>query len=129
MNAYDLNNSDNMHHGASNFIFSNAKALRDNETLAEKILWEKLRNKRFYGYKFRRQHPIAIFIADFYCHTQKLIIEIDGEYHETSEQQFLDNERTQYFTDNDIKLIRFTNEQVLNDIELVLNEILQNLEF
>ena len=82
--------SDDMWKGATPRIFSNAKKLRDNATDSENILWEALRNKRLDGYKFRRQHPLAIYIADFYCHELKLVIEVDGGYHQTKEQLILD---------------------------------------
>lgn len=58
-----------------------AKVLRGKMTPAEKLLWEELRGKKFMGLKFRRQHPVLVYIADFYCHSIKLIIEIDGGYH------------------------------------------------
>ena len=71
---------------ANPLIFANAKQLRNNLTDAEVILWEYLRTKPF-GYKFRRQHPIQQFIADFYCHSLQLIIEADGEIHQKMENK------------------------------------------
>jgi very-short-patch-repair endonuclease len=63
--------------GADNFLFERASKLRKQQTLAEEILWNYLRTKPF-GHKFRRQHPFSIYILDFYCHSLKLAIEVDG---------------------------------------------------
>ena len=115
--------SDDMWKGATPRIFSNAKKLRDNATDSENILWEALRNKRLDGYKFRRQHPLAIYIADFYCHELKLVIEVDGGYHQTKEQLILDNRRTDDIEFQGLKLIRFTNEEVTFNLEEVLTKI------
>jgi len=68
---------DDMWKGASPRIFSNARKLRENATEAEEILWLELRENQLDGYKFRRQHPLSIYIADFYCHKLTLVIEID----------------------------------------------------
>ncbi len=111
---------ESMWKGATPQIFSNAKQLRENMTNAESILWEKLKNNRFHGLKFRCQHPIHKYIADFYCHKLKLIIEIDGGYHLTKNQDEYDNERTENLEFNEIKVIRFTNEEVENNLENVL---------
>lgn len=70
-----------MFYGASPNSFDKAKLLRNNMTEAEKILWEKLKNRNIFKARFRRQHPIGIFIVDFYCHDYKLVIELDGEIH------------------------------------------------
>lgn len=84
----------NMFYGAGSNIFEKATQLRKNMTSAEKMLWERLKNKQVLNYKFRRQHPLANFIADFYCHKAKLIIEVDGGIHETAEQKEYDLGRT-----------------------------------
>ncbi len=112
-----------MFHGASNLIFENARELRNNQTETELILWNVLKDYKLNGFKFRRQHPISNYIADFYCHKAKLIIEIDGEYHNNKEQIIKDKERTAYFTEIGLKEIRFSNQQILFQIENVLNEI------
>lgn len=106
--------------GAPGSSFGKAVALRENMTNAEKILWERLKNKNFQNLKFRRPHPISLYIADFYCHELKLIIEIDGGYQETSEQIKNDNERTGILNFNDVEVIRFTNNQVENELDIVL---------
>ena len=82
-----------------------------------------MKDYKLRGFKFRRQHPIANYIADFYCHKAKLIIEIDGEYHNNKEQVLIDKERTAYFNEIGLQEIRFTNNQVLFEIEIVLNKI------
>jgi very-short-patch-repair endonuclease len=74
-----------MHAGAKAELFRLAQEMRKKSTLAEKYLWKLLRKLRFEGYTFRRQHPIEFYIADFYCHKLKLIVEVDGEVHFNSE--------------------------------------------
>lgn len=95
----------------------NAKQLRQQMTEAEKCLWSKLRNNQL-GSKFRRQAPIGRYIADFYCHEHKLIVELDGSQH--LEQQEYDQIRTEFFASQRIKLIRFWNNEVLFQLEDVL---------
>jgi cyclase len=117
-----LNNENSMFYGASPEIFKKAKALRDNTTEAEKALWKKLRLKQL-GVKFRRQHPINIYIADFYCHEKKLVIEVDGDYHLISDQKEYDELRTEDLKEYGIEVIRFNNEEVLNEIDKVVKKI------
>ena len=109
--------------GASAQIFARARVLRESMTEAEKLLWEELKGNKLDGYKFRRQHPIHKFIADFYCHKLKLVIELDGKYHTSPEQKILDSEREELLTFQKIKVIRFTNDEVLNNIDNVIQEI------
>ena len=90
-------------------------------TPAETALWERLKNKQLYGLKFRRQHPLHHFILDFYCHAHKLVIEVDGGIHQ--QQSDYDEARTEWLTQRDFKVIRFTNEEVLKNIEAVLQTI------
>jgi very-short-patch-repair endonuclease len=78
----DFKNSGILNLGAKNKDFVNAKVLRKTMTDAEILLWKALRNRRLNGFKFRRQHPIKGFIADFYCHEARLVIEVDGEIHD-----------------------------------------------
>lgn len=108
---------------SSNFEFWKSKRLRKNETEAEKLLWDKLKNNQLGGFKFRRQHPISLYIADFYCHKLKLVIEIDGGYHYSKEQIPKDEERTKILEFNGVNVIRFSNNEVLSNIDNVLNEI------
>lgn len=123
MKKLTTNYDDGMWKGAPSTSFKKANLFRGNETDAEKILWEKLRNNNLGGFKFRRQHPISLYIADFYCHKLKLIIEVDGEYHYTKEQIPKDEERTEILEFNGIRVIRFSNDEILLNIENVLKEI------
>ncbi len=79
---------------ASALIFQRARVLRDKETPAEKELWKHLKGKKLDGFKFRRQHPIRRYILDFYCHERKLVVELDGGYHEDALQKQHDEKRT-----------------------------------
>jgi very-short-patch-repair endonuclease len=114
--------------GASRKTFSNARNLRSNLTKAEELLWQNLRNRRLKGFKFRRQHPIAGYIADFYCHEARLVIEIDGGIHDLSDYQEHDIGRTIELEKLGIKVIRFKNKEILSDPEKVLNNIILLLE-
>lgn len=105
------------------------QAHRSNPTEAESILWELLRGKKLEGYKFRRQHIIGPFIADFVNLKYRLIIEVDGLYHQLPENVETDRERAIWLYEKGFELIRFTNEQVLHDIDTVSQTILRRLEF
>ncbi len=100
---------------------------KKNSTQAEQILWENLRSKKT-GYKFRRQHIIDEFIVDFFCVEKKLIVEVDGQYHNQSKQKEADELRTQILNELGYKLIRFSNEQVIGDLDSVLNQISNKLK-
>ena len=104
---------------ADQYIFSNARALREKPTHAESILWLYLR-KNSLGYKFRRQHPISVYIADFYCHALKLIIEVDGGIHNKIDVQIHDHQRQKHLESEGISFLRFTNEDVETNIEKVV---------
>lgn len=108
--------------GANNIIFENAKVLRRNPTHSELLMWSYLRQKPF-GYKFRRQHPIGIYIADFYCHALRLIIEIDGSIHDVIDVQEHDKERQNNLEKDGLTFIRFTNQEVEKKFEKVISEI------
>lgn len=116
-----------MHHNASASIFKNAFRLRQNETEAERILWERLRKKQVLGLRFRRQHPISKFVLDFYCHKVKLAIEVDGGYHLKPEQQRADQLRTEELEAIGVKIIRFENTQVLQETDAVVADIEKEL--
>ena len=90
-----------------------ALKLRKNETLAEKRLWKILRNRNYNKLKFRRQHPIPPFIADFYCHELKLVIELDGPYHQDPDQIEFDKRRDDYITNKGFTIIRITNTEFI----------------
>lgn len=95
---------------------------RREQTFAEKILWEEIRKNK-YGLKFRRQHIIGMFIADFVCLKHHLVIEVDGGYHGQSDQQASDAIRTKAMNDAGFKVIRFTNEEVQSDPKAVAEQI------
>jgi len=112
-----------MFYGAKANTFDTAKKLRDNMTKSEKLLWTKLRNRQVLGLRFKSQHPIEKYIADFYCHKIKLVIEVDGGIHKLKDQHEYDINRTTDLNDLDIEVIRFTNEEVLNQIDDVIENI------
>lgn len=99
-----------------------AKKNRKNPTQAEAIMWHFLRGD-FYGFSFRRQHIIGMFIADFICLDKQLIIEIDGGYHSLPEQQISDEERTEWLEQRGYRILRFSNEEVFMDTNNVLTKI------
>jgi methylmalonyl-CoA mutase len=102
----------------------NAKANRQNQTEAENILWQYLRNNQT-GFKIRRQHTIDGYIADFVCLPKGLVIEVDGGYHDFTKEQ--DEIRTRILNDEGFKVIRFTNNEVINNITGVVKAITQAL--
>ena len=110
---------DGMHFGAPPEIFRNARKLRENMTEPELILWNLLKRKPL-GFKFRRQHPLHLYILDFYCHAKRLSIEIDGGYHAFSDQKIKDIDRTAFLNSVEIKEIRFKNKEVLQELEKVM---------
>ena len=99
------------------------RELRKNQTETEKIVWDKLRNRRFLNLKFRRQYGIGNYIADFYCSSLKLVIELDGGQHFTEEGLEYDKIREEFMKSLGIKTLRFNNNEVLNNIEEVLIKI------
>ncbi len=103
-------------------IFEKAKLLRQHLTKTEASLWDELRNRKL-GVKFRRQHPISFYIVDFYCHEKRLVIEVDGNYHLNSSQQNDDQVREDELQNLGLRIVRFTDEQVLKQIEKVIEEI------
>lgn len=113
----------NMFYGAKPDIFQKATELRRNETEAEKKLWEYLKENQLAGFKFRRQHPIDIFIVDFYCHKVKLVIELDGGIHMKEETREYDKGRESELMNFDLKILRFTNNDVVNNIDNVIFKI------
>lgn len=101
-----------------------AVALRHKMTPAETKLWRYLRNDQM-GVSFRRQHAIGPFIADFCCIKTKLVIELDGGHH--LEQEMYDSDRTEYLRSRGYKVVRFWNNEVMNDIEGVIMKIQESL--
>ena len=119
----DLGVRGGMFYGAMPILFEFAKKMRNSQTEAESFLWQYLSNNQRNGFRFKRQHPIKYFIADFYCHIKKLIIEIDGGYHQIPEQYEYDRNRDYELEELGLKILHFTNEQVLFDIENTLKAI------
>jgi cyclase len=115
-----------MFEGANYLLFENAKNLRKNMTVAETVLWMHIK-AGIDGLKFRRQHPIGLYIADFFCHRAKLIVEVDGSIHDLIEVSKEDKIRQQELESWGYKVIRFSNEQVLKEIEIVLEIIKQTI--
>ena len=105
--------------GASNLIFGNAKELRKNLTHSEMILWGYLRTKPF-GHKFRRQHPLGIYIADFYCHSLKPVIEVDGDIHLDADVKANDEQRQIILESDGLRILRFRNEEINRGLETVI---------
>ena len=103
-----------------------ARELRSNMTNAERHLWKHLRQRQIAGYRFRRQMPMGSYIVDFICLERRLIIEIDGSQHQ--EQQVYDARRDQWLAEQEFQVLRFWNNEVLNQTEGVLMRILEVLE-
>ena len=123
-NPYDYQTADTVVYGLlKKFVEDH----RSNPTEAENILWQVVRGKKPDSFKFRRQHIIGTYIADFVCLSQKLIVEIDGLIHEIPEKKLADAERTAELNRFGFEVIRFTNDEVLNQTDDVLNRILSRL--
>lgn len=105
-----------------------ARLLRRNQTLAEKLLWEQLRNRKLDGVKFKRQHPIGSYISDFYCPAYKLVIELDGPIHETEEYTERDKAKNKALTEFNFTIIRFKNEEIIHNMKNVLNRIKKEIK-
>ena len=113
---------------ASREIKARARELRQEMTGAETCLWKELRNSKLGGNKFRRQHPINIYIADFYCHKKRIVVEVDGGIHKRRENREYDENRTTDLERFGIQVLRFTNEEVLVQTEKVLYKIKEECE-
>lgn len=109
-------------------LIETRKYLRKNMTEAELVLWQVLKDKNFCGRKFRRQHSIGNYIADFYCPSERLIIELDGQHHYTNEGKEKDLERDSHLSEMQIKVLRFENKEVLNNLTGVLKVIKLNFK-
>jgi very-short-patch-repair endonuclease len=105
-------------------LLRNARKLRKNQTDAEHLLWEAIRNRKLNKWKFRRQHPISEgYILDFYCAETKVAVELDGSHRQLADQEKYDINRTKYLAEYGIRVIRILNEEVLNSTENVLSKI------
>lgn len=122
--------NDNLPKYSTPKIYEFAKGLRQSSTVAELLLWEHIRNRKLSGLKFRRQHPLDNYIADFYCHEKRLVIELDGAIHSNKKAEEMDANRTFVLTELSITVVRFKNDEVISDIKSVIesiDEIARNL--
>ncbi len=105
-----------------------SRELRENMTDAERHLWAKIRMKQLKGYQFYRQKPIGDYIVDFFCPRAKLVIEVDGSQHSSDELVEDDRIRDEYMSSLGLRMLRFTNTDVLTHIEGVVASIIENMK-
>ena len=105
-----------------------ARRLRTNSTGAEVVLWEALRNRKLGGAKFRRQHPLGRYIADFYCHEALLVIELDGSAHDDASQVEYDLVRQKEIEERGLTVLRIKNDEVNENLSATLNKIADALK-
>ena len=104
-----------------------ARNLRREQTKAESVFWNAVRNRQFYDLKWRRQVPVGRYIADFLCESKKLIIELDGGQHATDDARRYDKKRSQILQQYGYRVIRFWNDGILNNLNGILDGILDSL--
>jgi very-short-patch-repair endonuclease len=100
-----------------------ARTLRTHLTDSEQLLWSRLRRKQILGVQFYRQKPLGHFVVDFYVPSARLVIEVDGSQHVTAEQKAYDQQRTTYLRGQGLRVLRFTNHEVLQETEAVVEAI------
>lgn len=100
-----------------------SRKLRNHSTLGEILLWKQLRAGKMKGYTFNRQKPLNNYIVDFYCKPLNLVIEVDGGYHFEEEQKLLDKERQVILEEMGLKFLRFHDEEIKKDMDMVLKTI------
>ena len=105
----------------------NSRQLRKNMTPQERRLWSIIRNRQFFGYRFRRQFPIGQYIVDFICREKKIIIEIDGGYHSQEEQKIKDYLRTEDLEKMGFEVMRFSNDEIFRNLPEVLDKIFNKI--
>ena len=110
------------------YLLERRKKLRNNSTSAEATLWKSLQRSQLNGRKFRRQHSIENYIVDFYCPTERLIIEMDGAVHFGIVAQNKDKERTKRLEELGFRVVRFENKVVFEELDGVLIEIVKNFK-
>ncbi len=108
-------------------VLAFAKTLRQSQTEPENLLWKILRNRRFLGLKFRRQHSFPPYILDFYCDELHVAIELDGGQHNEDSAETRDRRRSDYFSQHGIEVIRYWNHDVMLRTEAVLEDLLEKL--
>ena len=112
-----------------NNIINFSRQLRKEQTKAEKLLWEKLRNRKLKGYKFRRQHPVKnTYVVDLYYAAKKVVIEVDGGIHKSREVKDKDRQKGEFLLKRNYKIMRIKNEEIYSDIDLVLKKIVDFIE-
>lgn len=116
-----------MFYGSSPIIFENAKRLRNQPTPSEIVFWNLLK-QYFPNYRFKRQHPVSQYIADFYCHKLKLVIEIDGGIHLSEEAKNNDKLRDEFMQSLSLNIVRFPNEEVCKNSEMVIEKLRDLIE-
>jgi len=104
-------------------LVNRAREMRKNPTKAEEIVWDILRDQRFLNLKFRRQHQVGDYVVDFYCHEKRLVVELDGPVHSAHERVKIDQKRDGYLRSQGLKVVRFRNEDVLNNTDSVLQQL------
>ena len=110
------------------YLKTNRQELRKNQTPAEETLWKLLRKEKLEGRKFRRQHSIENYIVDFYCASEKLIIELDGVHHFEGETYLNDGVGEARLQQLNYRVIRFSNQQVLENPQTIVNKIAANFQ-
>ncbi|HZH37639.1 MAG TPA: endonuclease domain-containing protein [Flavisolibacter sp.] len=123
---YAKKSAERMFAGADNVIFKRAASLRQRQTHAEEVLWGFLRTKPL-GYKFTRQHPYLHYILDFYCHQQKLAIEVDGLIHQKDDVSENDAIRQKHLEDHGLTVLHFANHEIEQALEDVISKIERHL--
>ena len=106
------------------YVFDLCRKLRKRQTKAEELLWNQLRKKRLNGLKFRRQHPLGRYIADFYCSEERLVIELDGNGHNLENQKAYDEIRNEIIAVKKVRVLRIKNEEIKQNMRNVLKSIL-----
>ena len=112
-----------MFYGADKNTFRKASMLRSDETEAEKLLWQRLNKNQLCGVRFKRQHPISDYVADFYCHKAKLVIEVDEKYHNNSKQRTSDEDRSRIMNELGLYVLRFSDDEIFKNIDSVIEVI------
>ena len=103
------------------------RRLQSNQTRAEQLVWGKLRSNQIHGLKFRRQHGIGSYIVDFFCPERNLVIEVDGDVHPPDVHQTKDLERENYLRSLGLQVVRYTNDEVINNLAGVLEDLIQQI--
>ena len=113
--------------GPDRFLVPRARGLRRDSTRAEAVLWEQLRSRRLDAMKFVRQQPVGPFIADFMCRERRLVIEVDGATHGSDAEIAYDRRRTEFLQEHGYRVLRLSNDEVINGMDEVLTVIIEAL--